>query len=216
MDAQRGDDSIRCSLTAERHTLDDVVAVTVGLCLQLQLCGCQVRRLGVAARLAVVLVIDGAVARVVEELREQALVEGPVGLQLLLVAHQQVVVVLQNLSLGECLRPEAELVDIAHEVAQCQLCGIGQRQAAVQGLRAAVQHGYACCVGTHHAGGHRCAAARECHVVILPGRQHGVREGISGRAVNQRQLAVGIHAHVAGLTVQAHHLGLAQRLGVHP
>ena len=116
VDAQGGDDGVGRTLARERHTLDDVVAVAVGLGLQLQLCRCQVRRLGIAANKTVVLVIDGTVARIVEELCVQALVEGPVRLQLLLVAHQQVVVVLQDFGLGERLRPETELIHIAHEV----------------------------------------------------------------------------------------------------
>ena len=156
-----------------------------------------------------VLVIDGSVARVVEELLAQALVEGPVGLELFLVANEQVVVVLQYLVLGEGLRPEAELIHIAHEVAQRQLCRIGQRQAAVHGLRAAVQHGHACRVAVHHAGGHRRAAARQHHVVILSGLKHGIVEGVGLRAVEQCQLALGVHAHIAGLTVQANDFGLA-------
>ena len=62
VDAQGGDDSVGSTLALEGNTLDDVVTVLVGLGLQLQLRGSLVRRLGVAVHLAVVLVIDGAVA----------------------------------------------------------------------------------------------------------------------------------------------------------
>ena len=60
VDAQLGDDSVGRSLAAERHALDDVVAVEVGLGLQLQCSGSKLVGLGVAARLSVVIVIGGA------------------------------------------------------------------------------------------------------------------------------------------------------------
>ena len=68
-----------------------------------------------------VFAIVGAVARVVEELRAQALIEGPVCLQLLFVAHEQVVVVAPNVGLAEALRPQAELIDRPFKVSQLKL-----------------------------------------------------------------------------------------------
>ena len=95
VDTIHGHDGVGRSFTRERYALDDVVAVLVGLGLQLEGVRRKCRGLGVAAHATMVLVIVGAIARIIEELCAQTLVEGPVGLKAVLVAHQQMVVVLQ-------------------------------------------------------------------------------------------------------------------------
>ena len=64
--------------------------------------------------------INGAVPRIVEELRVQTLVERPVGLQVPLTAYQQMVVVVLYLTFGKALGPEAEFIHIPFEAAQSQ------------------------------------------------------------------------------------------------
>ena len=80
VDAIDGNDGVGRALAGERYALNDVVAVAIGLGLQPQRAGREGRGLCIAAYSAVVLAIVGAVARIVEELRAQTLVEGPVGL----------------------------------------------------------------------------------------------------------------------------------------
>ena len=95
VDTKHGHDGVGRSFTREWYALDDVVAVLVGLGLQFEGVRSKCRGLGVAAHATMVLMIVGAVARIVEELCAKALIEGPVGLKVILVAHQQMVVVLQ-------------------------------------------------------------------------------------------------------------------------
>ena len=97
VNAVHGYDGVSRSLATEWYTLNNVVAVVVGLGLQGQHTGRNGRDHSVAAHTAVMLVVGSAVARIVEELCAQTLVKGPVGLQILLVPHKQVVVVLQNI-----------------------------------------------------------------------------------------------------------------------
>ena len=134
MDSQLWNDCVGGTLTSERYALDDVVTYRVGLCPQREVGGSGGGRLGIAANLAVVLAIDGAVTRVVEELCAQALIEGPVGLQVLLVAHEQMRVVLLYLVLGEYLGPETELIDKALHVSQLKLGGILKVKVTIQSL----------------------------------------------------------------------------------
>ena len=126
MDAKERHHRIGRSLAGERYALDDVVAVSIGLGLQLQRSGREGGGLGIAAHETVVLVVVGAVARVVEQLCAQTFVKGPIGLQSALVAHQQVVEVLQDVGLAEAPCPQAELICQTLETSQAELFSIGQ------------------------------------------------------------------------------------------
>ena len=53
-------------------------------------------------------------------------------------------------------------------------------------------------------------------MVILSGGQSEIVEGQGTLTVDQRQLAIGVHAHIAGLAVQTHHFGLGQLTGIQP
>ena len=118
VDTKHRNDRIGRALASERYTLNDIVAVLIGLGLQGQRTGRKCRCLGVAAHVAMVLTIIGAIARIVEELCAQALVECPIGLKTLLVAYEQVIEVLHDVGLAEAFRPQTELIDRTFEVAQ--------------------------------------------------------------------------------------------------
>ena len=74
------------------------------------------------------LAIVGSIARVVEELSAQTLVEGPVGFQLRLVAHKQVVEVLYDIGLCKALGPQTEIIYRTFEVTELKLCGTTHHQ----------------------------------------------------------------------------------------
>ena len=217
MDTIEGDDRVGCSLAGEGYALDDVVAVGIGLGLQLQGTGRQRGGLDIADHAAVVLAIVGAVARIVEELGAQALVEGPIGLQLLLVADEQVVVVLHEVGFGEAFRPQTEFISRTLEVAELKLPGTEQRGLIIGHL----QSGFLfdgilfCREDCHHVAVQGGAATGQSYVVVGVSLQLDVLERMGGSTVAEGQSAVGCHAQ-AEATPEVGYRGIAEGFGIEP
>ena len=121
MDAQCRDDAVAGAFAREAHAADGIGTIHIGVAHQAQLvlvghnCGTFGRRL---VGLGVTSIGDAVALREVigKSLLRQALVEGIIDEQALLVAHDGVVVVLLDVFFCEGFCPETELVEIAVEV----------------------------------------------------------------------------------------------------
>ena len=182
VDAQRGRHLIVGALAGERDAADHVVALGIGLAVEAQLRvagdGSGEGRVGLL--LAVVLVGHTRRLRVVVGKGQgfYALVHRPVELQVGLCADEQAVVVAHDVVVGQCLRPQADIVEVA-------------REGMLGGVATVAAKGHA--VGAcpcNRVGGQRLA----CQVAVLVDGAHRPARSVA-------RLAITRHAQVGKVAV---------------